>query len=181
MPRAKKHYHGIGVAKDYALAAKHSREAAELGHVSAQFTLGWLYRNGWGVPQDLTEAVVWYQRAAEKNHADAQRNMGLAYRYGWGVTVDLIQSLRWYPLRRGTQPRGCPAQHCRGLRRGDRRSEGPHRGGTLVWLVIRQRIQKGNRRVTKTRENACDTRPQAQEVKWDRPGRPIPHFSMEEA
>jgi hypothetical protein len=93
-----KHYLPIGVPQNYALAAHHFRQAAELNHAAAQFTLGWLYRNGWGVALDLVEAVVWYQRAAAQNHADAQRNMGLAYRYGWGVPVDLTESLRWYKL-----------------------------------------------------------------------------------
>ena len=93
-----KHYHGIGVRLDYLAAARHFREAAELNHAAAQFTLGWLYRNGWGVPQDQAEAVVWYQKAAAQNHADAQRNMGLAYRYGWGVPIDLTEALRWFRL-----------------------------------------------------------------------------------
>jgi hypothetical protein len=93
-----RHYHGIGGPVDHAAAATHFREAAELNHAAAQFTLGWLYRNGWGVPQDHAEAVVWYQKAAAQNHADAQRNMGLAYRYGWGVPVDLAEAMRWFRL-----------------------------------------------------------------------------------
>ena len=93
-----KYYHAIGVKQDYAAAARHFREAAELNHAAAQFTLGWLYRNGWGVPKDHAEAVVWYQKAAAQNHADAQRNMGLAYRYGWGVPVDIPEALRWFRL-----------------------------------------------------------------------------------
>lgn len=93
-----KYYHGIGVPIDFAAAAHHYREAAELNHAAAQFTLGWLFRNGWGVTQDYAEAVLWYQKAAAQNHADAQRNMGLAYRYGWGVPVDLSEALRWFRL-----------------------------------------------------------------------------------
>ena len=95
---AQKHYLGIGVPVDYVAAARHFREAAELNHAAAQFTLGWLFRNGRGVSQDYGEAVLWYQKAAAQNHADSQRNMGLAYRYGWGVPVDLAEALRWFRL-----------------------------------------------------------------------------------
>ena len=40
--------------------------AAEQGHASAQYNLGFMYNNGRGVPQDDKTAVKWHTLAAEQ-------------------------------------------------------------------------------------------------------------------
>jgi uncharacterized protein len=54
---------GRGVTKDSAQAVSWFRQAAELGHASAQFALGGLYARGDGVTRDLMEAYKWHSLA----------------------------------------------------------------------------------------------------------------------
>ena len=51
--------------------------AAELGHLEAQYQLGYCYENGIGVPINVEKAKFWYAKAAERGHATA-RNRGRA-------------------------------------------------------------------------------------------------------
>jgi hypothetical protein len=62
---------GLGVAPDYAAAAKWYRLAAEAGSTRAQINLGHLLEAGLGVPPDPRAAVDWYARAAG-SRADIQ-------------------------------------------------------------------------------------------------------------
>ncbi len=55
---------GLGVAPDYAEAARWYRRAAEKGDRRAQVNLGYLYERGLGVEADPKEALEWYRRAA---------------------------------------------------------------------------------------------------------------------
>jgi hypothetical protein len=56
-------YHGEGVAKDDAEAAKWYRKASEQGSISALQTLGLLYRDGAGVVKDEVEAYAYFNLA----------------------------------------------------------------------------------------------------------------------
>ena len=69
---------GKGVPRDYQEAMSWYRKAAEQGHVSAQFSLGFRYATGWGVPRDYREAMSWYRKAAEQGHVSAQNNQPAA-------------------------------------------------------------------------------------------------------
>ena len=60
-----------------AKAAKLFREAAEQGHVSAQFNLGVMYETGQGVPEDKAEAIKWIRKAAEQGDEDAKTWLGI--------------------------------------------------------------------------------------------------------
>ena len=62
-------------ADDFKEAAKWYRKAAEQGHVSAQYNLGYMYHSGKGVTQDYGEAVKWYRKAAEQGEAEAQYSL----------------------------------------------------------------------------------------------------------
>lgn len=42
------------------------RDKAELGHVTAQFSLGWCHQFEVGIAKDLAQAVEWYRKAAEQ-------------------------------------------------------------------------------------------------------------------
>ena len=57
-------------------------EAAEQGHVDAQYALGRIYSDGAGVIQDKKEAVKWYRKSAEQGHAIAQKNLDFILKLG---------------------------------------------------------------------------------------------------
>ena len=56
------------------------REAAELGHTHAIYTVGKCYLYGHGVEKCQTEAIVWLQQAFNKGFARAGYFLYLAYR-----------------------------------------------------------------------------------------------------
>lgn len=72
------------------------KNAADQGHIEAQFKLGHCYEIGQGVHEDENESARWYQRAAEQGHAQAQFEIGLCYAIGCGVTENSNESIRWY-------------------------------------------------------------------------------------
>ncbi len=51
---------GLGVGRDYAVAARWYRRAAESGLAEAQYELALMYELGLGVDQDAAEAARWY-------------------------------------------------------------------------------------------------------------------------
>ena len=82
--------------KDYTEAVRWYRKSAEQGSASAQYSLGWMYRNGYGVDKDYVEAVRWYRKSAEQGNSNAQNNLGYMYQNGYGVDKDYIEAVRWY-------------------------------------------------------------------------------------
>lgn len=83
-------------AKDYDLAFKLYREAADQGSARGQFNVGYFYRNGLSVDEDAAEAARWYRRAADQGYATAQNNLGLLYSQGEGVKQDYGMARRLY-------------------------------------------------------------------------------------
>jgi len=77
-------------------AAKRYREAAEQGHVEAQFNLGHMYFMGKGVPENDAEAFKWWREAAEQGHADAQYELGHMYYNGWSVPENDAEAFAWW-------------------------------------------------------------------------------------
>ena len=65
---------GIGVAQDYAEAARWYSAAAEQGNHWAQFTLGLMYAYGKGVIQDYSTAHMWFNIAASQGNSNAVHN-----------------------------------------------------------------------------------------------------------
>jgi uncharacterized protein len=88
---------GVAAAQrgDYVTALRIWRLLAEQGDAGAQFSLGWMYRNGQGVPQDYKTAVKWYGLAAEQGNARAQANLGAMYALGKGVIQDNVYAQMW--------------------------------------------------------------------------------------
>ncbi|MCB1737747.1 MAG: SEL1-like repeat protein, partial [Gammaproteobacteria bacterium] len=43
---------------------------AQQGYVEAQYSLGWMYANGYGLAMDEAQALSWWKRAADRGHAD---------------------------------------------------------------------------------------------------------------
>ena len=81
---------------DITRAVSACRRLADEGDALSQFSLGFMYDNGWGVPQDYAEAVKWYRKAAEQEDAKAQYNLGQMYRLGYGVQRDDDEAVRWF-------------------------------------------------------------------------------------
>jgi len=75
--------------------SQHWKKAAERGDVTAQFNLGWCYRNGYGVEQDNMKAFEWYAKAAARGHADAQFNLALCFKHGRGVHQNSPKAAEW--------------------------------------------------------------------------------------
>lgn len=103
------YFQGRGVQQDYAEAAKWFREAADQGHVEAEFSLGVIYNLGLGALQDDAEAFKWFRRAAEQGYAPAQFNVAIMYSKGRGVPKDFAEGAKW--LRRAAEQGHAPAQH----------------------------------------------------------------------
>lgn len=88
----------MGFSKDFQVAAKWYRHAAEQGFALAQFKLGGLYDFGRGVPQDYEEAVNWYRLAAEQGLALAQFSLGCMYEEGKGISKNFQETVKWHRL-----------------------------------------------------------------------------------
>jgi len=89
---------GLGVAQDYAEAAKWFRKAADQGSAVAQNNLAILFDDGKGVTQDYAVAASWYRKAAAQGLGAAQFELGIAYAKGQGVPQDDVQAHVWFNL-----------------------------------------------------------------------------------
>ena len=72
--------------------------AAELGDISAQSKLAFMYAKGINAEKDEATAIRWYMEAANNNHINAQYNLALIYAKGRGVKQDYHQAIKWYQL-----------------------------------------------------------------------------------
>eukprot|EP00613_Pedinella_sp_CCMP2098_P067119 CAMPEP_0171989828 /NCGR_PEP_ID=MMETSP0993-20121228/276611_1 /TAXON_ID=483369 /ORGANISM="non described non described, Strain CCMP2098" /LENGTH=354 /DNA_ID=CAMNT_0012642825 /DNA_START=111 /DNA_END=1175 /DNA_ORIENTATION=+ len=75
--------------------------AANQGHIRAQYNLGFNYSRGWGVAQDYKTAMRWFRKAADQGMADAQFCVGSMYQgddwhSGQGVDEDYKTAMRWF-------------------------------------------------------------------------------------
>ena len=82
--------------KLYIEAMKWLREAAEAGHVEAQYYLGLCYQLGGDDVEDDEEALKWIRKAAENGCTKAQERMGDMYTHGWGVPYNAYEAYQWY-------------------------------------------------------------------------------------
>ena len=65
-----------GVQKDMQKAVNLYTEAAELGSISALYTLGLMHGNGEGVRQDEAKGAEFYKKAAMQGHAESRHKLG---------------------------------------------------------------------------------------------------------
>lgn len=72
--------------------------AAELGDISAQSKLAFMYAKGINAEKDEAIAIRWYLEAANNNHINSQYNLALIYAKGRGVKQDYHQAIKWYQL-----------------------------------------------------------------------------------
>ena len=96
--RAEDYYYGKnGKNSDTAKAIELYRQAAEQGHIEAQFALGAALKMP-GEYQNTREAVTWLREAAEQGHQEAQQELGHSYEFGVGVEIDLQEADKWYHM-----------------------------------------------------------------------------------
>lgn len=91
-------YHiGIGTTKNIDEAFKYYKQAAEMGNIFAQNSLGQRYLKGEGTTKDIEKAIFWFEKAASQEDDIAARNLGDCYNYGnGGVPRDIKKALKWY-------------------------------------------------------------------------------------
>ncbi len=69
--------------------------AAKMGYVEAQYSLGARYRKGLDVPKDYDKAFLWFSKAAENGHLGANYYLGKMYVKGRGTEPDPITGLSY--------------------------------------------------------------------------------------
>jgi TPR repeat protein len=81
---------------DYAEAYCYLKPLAEQGDNRAQYTLGWMYHNGYGLRIDDDKALAWWKKSAAQKDPDALFALGLLYEQGLGVKKDPAEAARLY-------------------------------------------------------------------------------------
>jgi uncharacterized protein len=81
---------------DYAEAFCYLKPLAEQGDNRAQYTLGWMYHNGYGLRINDEKALAWWKKAAAQKDPDALFALGLLYEQGLGVRKDSAEAARLY-------------------------------------------------------------------------------------
>lgn len=84
--------------KDYPLAAKWYRRAAELGHHGSYCYLAELYMEGKGVAKDPHEAITLCLQSAEQDSVPSQLRLANFYRHGDMSIRDKDAALHWYRI-----------------------------------------------------------------------------------
>jgi hypothetical protein len=83
-------------AGDYAQAYCIWKPLADKGDVHAQYSLGWMYHNGYGLSIDDEQAMQWWRKAADQKDADAQFALGTLYISGDGTERDIEKAVQWF-------------------------------------------------------------------------------------
>lgn len=71
-------------------------EAAEDGHMMAQYYLAVMYATGRTLPRDDVTAYKWFMKAALQGHPISQGNIGTMKLNGRGTDFDLTGSYFWF-------------------------------------------------------------------------------------
>lgn len=71
-------------------------DLAQDGDPQAQYSLGWMFHNGYGVAIDDEQAVKWWEAAAAQGHAEAQFDLGMLFSQGSTVGKDMARAVSWY-------------------------------------------------------------------------------------
>ncbi|CAM0137443.1 hypothetical protein VKS41_003195 [Umbelopsis sp. WA50703] len=88
--------------KSYSLALIYYEQAASLGVIEANFTLGKLYHSGFNsdeatiVPQDYASAFAYFNDASNKGDATSTIILGSYYQHGWHVEQNRNTALQIY-------------------------------------------------------------------------------------
>ena len=100
MNLAKKHYYGIGIAKNPVRAFKLYLKAAQEGDVDGMFIVGGMYMQGQGTAVNQKEAFYWLYQAARNGRSskESQRILGQFFLLGHNVPQNYEEALHWYEL-----------------------------------------------------------------------------------
>ena len=71
------------------------RPLAEAGDVHAQYSLGWMYHNGYGLSIDDERAQEWWGKAANQNDADSQYALATSLMDRPKKERDTAKALEW--------------------------------------------------------------------------------------
>ncbi|WP_407519864.1 caspase family protein [Methylobacterium oryzisoli] len=85
-----------GMPKDYRLAERYFKTAAETGHRRAILHLGSLYRDWTNAPEHLTTAKRYWEMAARLGSGQATENLAQYYELGWGGAPDRQKACELY-------------------------------------------------------------------------------------
>lgn len=107
---------GVGVAKDYAEAAKWNRKSADQGYSGGQMALGFAYYYGHGVAKSAEDAAQCFRKASGQDVTTSNPGvttakfwLGYCYELGSGVRRDYIEAYACYSLAAKTAPSGTGA------------------------------------------------------------------------
>jgi hypothetical protein len=90
------YYRGEGIERDYKLAAKWFRNAADRGFPTSQLNLGVMYFSGQGVERNDAEVVKWITLAAAKGLPEALFRLGRMYEQGAIFKQSTRDAIYWY-------------------------------------------------------------------------------------
>lgn len=99
--RAIRYYYGNGVATDKRRGCELFRAAAEAGHATGAYGVGWCYRAGDFGAVDKARAIRWIRLGAQRGDLIAMDALGRSYLRGRGVAKDPRAAIVW--LRRSAQ------------------------------------------------------------------------------
>ena len=85
-----------GLFQSPGLACRWSLQAAEGGHVDAQYNTGVYCLIGVGVTVDFEAAATWFAKAAERGNRSAQYNLGVLLAQGKGTPQNYELAAQWY-------------------------------------------------------------------------------------
>jgi len=84
---------------DYAKAYCMMKPLAASGNQQAQYTIGWMYHNGYGLRVNDNLALEWWQKASEQGNTDASFAIASLYNQGeGGVSKNLSKAVDYYLL-----------------------------------------------------------------------------------
>ena len=86
---------GSGVPRDYTVAVKWFRLAANQGHPQGQHNLGFMYSVGSGVPKNDVEANRWFLKSAMQGLINSQNAVGHRYLHGLGFNKNYLEAEKW--------------------------------------------------------------------------------------
>ena len=73
-------------------------QAARVGNIWAQETIGIMYKNGHGTEANTKKSIRWLERAAEKQRPLAQHYLGVIYYKGDGIYKDFVKASMYLSL-----------------------------------------------------------------------------------
>jgi len=71
-------------------------ELGRQGDPQAQYSLGWMFHNGYGVAVDDEQAVKWWKASAVQGHVEAQFDLGMLFSQGGSVGKDMPKAVSWF-------------------------------------------------------------------------------------